>query len=478
MISKYSRIYILVAMFVLSLVGMTACDVIESDTEGALQTTGVIEAVEVIVSPEVSGIVKQVHVSEGEKVTSGQLLFTIESDLLNAQFTQAQAAYDSALAGLDSAEEGISLAEANLRAAEINLEQAELQYDTILRTITLAEQPLREDSWNDRDLPSEFELPSWYFGKDEEMTAAEAELAAASESLEIEKKNLADTLADVSNADFRGVEERLSRAQVAFLIADELLDRDIEQNGRDSIDTTVQALYDSAEAELESAQTEYENMLSSDSGDKVLEARARVDVANERYYLALAYYHNLQTGTSSLEVLSASLAVEQAQAILSQAESGLEQARAYLAAADHGVSQAEANLDLASIQLEKANVVAAVDGVILVQVVEEGELVSPGMAALKLGRLDTLTVTVYLAEDLYGQISLEDTAEVRVDSYPDETYQAKVIRIAEEAEYTPRNVQTEEDRRSTVFAVELVLLDGLDRLKPGMPADVTFDLGN
>jgi multidrug resistance efflux pump len=49
----------------------------------------VIEAVEVIVSPEVSGIVKQVHVSEGEKVTSGQLLFTIESDLLNAQFTQA-----------------------------------------------------------------------------------------------------------------------------------------------------------------------------------------------------------------------------------------------------------------------------------------------------------------------------------------------------------------------------------------------------
>ena len=109
---------------------------------------------------------------------------------------------------------------------------------------------------------------------------------------------------------------------------------------------------------------------------------------------------------------------------------------------------------------------------------EEGELVSPGMAAFRLGRLDTLTVTVYLAEDLYGQISLEDMAEVSVDSYPDQTFQAKVVRIADEAEYTPRNVQTEEDRRSTVFAVELVLLDGLNHLKPGMPADVTFDLGN
>jgi hypothetical protein len=65
-------------------------------------------------------------------------------------------------------------------------------------------------------------------------------------------------------------------------------------------------------------------------------------------------------------------------------------------------------------------------------------------------------------------------AEVGVDSFPNEKFQAEVLRIADEAEFTPRNVQTDEGRRTTVFAVELSVQDPGGRLKPGMPADVTF----
>ena len=91
-----------------------------------------------------------------------------------------------------------------------------------------------------------------------------------------------------------------------------------------------------------------------------------------------------------------------------------------------------------------------------------------------IGLLDDLTITVYLAEDAYGQVNLGDKGNVTVNSYPDEVFTAEVIRIADEAEFTPRNVQTEEDRRTTVFAIELSVLDLEGKLKPGMPADVSF----
>ena len=88
--------------------------------------------------------------------------------------------------------------------------------------------------------------------------------------------------------------------------------------------------------------------------------------------------------------------------------------------------------------------------------------------------MDKLTITVYIPEDRYGQINIGDMAIVKVDSFPGETFDAVVVRIADQAEYTPRNVQTEEDRRTTVFAIELSVDDPQGKLKPGMPADVNF----
>ncbi len=85
-----------------------------------------------------------------------------------------------------------------------------------------------------------------------------------------------------------------------------------------------------------------------------------------------------------------------------------------------------------------------------------------------------LTITVYIPEDRYGEVSLQQAAQVTVDSFPSETFDAVVTRIADRSEYTPRNVQTEEGRRSTVYAVELSVRNPQGKLKPGMPADVEF----
>ncbi|HLA87929.1 MAG TPA: efflux RND transporter periplasmic adaptor subunit, partial [Anaerolineales bacterium] len=94
--------------------------------------------------------------------------------------------------------------------------------------------------------------------------------------------------------------------------------------------------------------------------------------------------------------------------------------------------------------------------------------------ALKLADLTNLTITVYVPEDRYGEISLGQSAEVSVDSFPGEIFTAIVIQIADKAEFTPRNVQTVEGRSSTVFAIKLKVENPEGKLKIGMPADVFF----
>ena len=72
------------------------------------------------------------------------------------------------------------------------------------------------------------------------------------------------------------------------------------------------------------------------------------------------------------------------------------------------------------------------------------------------------------------RVAFEQQALVTVDSYPGQAFVADVVRIADEAEFTPRNVQTVEGRSSTVYAIKLTVTDPGGRLRPGMPADVTF----
>ena len=114
------------------------------------------------------------------------------------------------------------------------------------------------------------------------------------------------------------------------------------------------------------------------------------------------------------------------------------------------------------------------DGVILVRNAEPGEFVQPGATALSLADLNNLTITVYVPEDRYGQISIGQQAEVSVDSFPNTTFKAEITYIADQAEFTPRNVQTVEGRSSTLYAVKLKVTDSENRLKIGMPADVVF----
>jgi multidrug resistance efflux pump len=119
-------------------------------------------------------------------------------------------------------------------------------------------------------------------------------------------------------------------------------------------------------------------------------------------------------------------------------------------------------------------ITSPIDGVVLEVLFQPGETAMPGANLAVVSNLDALTLTVYVPEDRYGAILLGQVYPVTVDSFPGQSFNGRVAHISDQAEFTPRNVQTTDSRKATVFAIKLDLDPSGGLLKPGMPADVHF----
>jgi HlyD family secretion protein len=141
------------------------------------------------------------------------------------------------------------------------------------------------------------------------------------------------------------------------------------------------------------------------------------------------------------------------------------------------VAQAEGALRAIDASLTNATVLAPFDGVVTVRHHEPGETVPPGAAVLTLMNPDDRWVRIYVSEDRVGAVALGVPATVTSDTYPGREYAGEVAFIASEAEFTPKSVQTTEERVRLVFAVKVRITgDAARELKPGMPADVRLAL--
>ena len=410
-----------------------------------LTASGTLEAEHVAVAAELGGRVDEVRVAEGDTVRAGQVLFVLDDAWLQAQYDQAQAALDAARARQ-------ALAEAQVRVAQA-------QYDLTRQQAHQAAAEARLQTWF-ADAPDPFDLPLWYFTRTERLAAAQAEVDAAQAAWQEAQDNLTHLQDTLVAADLRAAEEALAQARAELQIAQAVLDQAQAQDD-DALQDQAQKRYDAARHALEAAQAEYDRILTQQQAQDLLEARAQVAVARERYDAALDRQYALQWGDDAPQV-------RLARAQLAQAEAAVQQAQA-------AVAQAEANVRAIEVQMDQSIVRAPVAGVVTARHVREGEVIRPGVAVLTLGQLDRLTITVYIPEDRVGDLRLGQRATLTVDSFPNETFYATIIRIADKAEYTPRNVQTVEGRKIMVFAVELRVEDPSGRLKPGMPADVTFE---
>ena len=460
---------VLLTLIVLILAG---CDSISSDTVG-ITASGVIEADQITIASELNGRVKEVLAEEGTKVTAGDLVLVLEDDLLFTQKSQVQAQLESAVAQLDGAKAAEDAAQAYLRSAELGIASAEIQYQQVLGQIQYSELDDRVSDWNE-STPNQIDVPAWYFQKTEQISAAEEETSRALEFYQDELENYQDTVEGIGKVEFQEAEQRLAEAQAAFEIIDALNDRQVGYKGREEIEDFIKTIYDNAETELKAAQKAYDQILADPDYEDILEARARVSVGKEFYDLARDYLYQQYTGEYSLEVQAAEALVSQAEAGVFLAQAQITQAENNRISAETAVKQAEAALQLVDLQIEKMQIYSPITGVVLTRTIDPGEILAAGYSAFTVGDLSHLTVTVYLPEDKYGQITLGDIAELTIDSFPDEAFEAVILRIADEAEYTPRNVQTQEERQNTVYAIELAVKNEDGKMKPGMPADVVF----
>ena len=449
---------------------------LNANGDGKLNASGTIESTTMNVSPEMAGKVKEVFAGEGQMVKASELLLSLDDSLLAAQRNVAQSTVDSARSAFLTAQRSYDMAQA--------------QYDAILTAARAQEGNQRLADWAGKT-PGQFDEPLWYFSREEQMTSAQSQIDAAREALQQAESDYEAIVQKLDNAEFVAAESRISDARVGYLIAKAVRDRaqltggkvrpedvqvdlpayvpsayrvkiDIAKklSGDSDVLTAAEDALDSAEHELENAQDAYDALLNTDAADEVKEARAVLSVAQERYEMSMDTLSHMQTGEYSPQVTIAAAALEQAKA-------GLEQS-------NKAVQQAEANLSLLDTQMEKLTVYSPQEGVILTRNVEPGEFVQPGATAFAMANLNDMTITVYVPEDRYGEIKLGQQASVTIDSYPGETFSAEVIHIADQAEFTPRNVQTVEGRSATVYAIKLKVADDQGRLKIGMPADVVF----
>ncbi len=174
------------------------------------------------------------------------------------------------------------------------------------------------------------------------------------------------------------------------------------------------------------------------------------------------------------QIDAAAAARDQASVRLAEVKAGARQEQ--IDAAQAQVAIAQAQVKVQEIQLGKYSLASPLHGVILSRGTEPGETVTPGATLFEIGDLEHLRITVYLPEEMFGTVKAGDQASVKLDAYPNRTFTARIDRLADQAEFTPSNVQTVQGRRNTVFAVYLSLTNSDLALKPGMWADVTFSL--
>jgi len=148
--------------------------------------------------------------------------------------------------------------------------------------------------------------------------------------------------------------------------------------------------------------------------------------------------------------------------------------RARIEVARTGVTIAEAEAKRAALAIAECTITAPISGTVTARLHEAGAILGPGMPVVTILDTRTVTATFFLPDAELGRVTPGASAELRVDAFPDATFTGTVRRIATEAEFTPRNVQTREDRDRLVYAVDVDVPNPDGRLRAGMPGELTL----
>ena len=419
----------------------------ETEASGVHSASGFIEAEETSTAAETGGRITRITAEEGDFVETGQVLVELDTALLEAEIEQAKAKINTTKAQLDQINAGIraeeiAKAEAAVVVAEAKADAARVAWeDTILLRDNPQELDIQIDAAKTALDLAEFKIAYSIPLKD----AAEAMYALGQQGWETVQEGIDWSIklpgGRKASGHYDFPEGDKQQASVAWNFA-----------GADQWEAWVNL--NSAITERDDAQITLNDLQRLRNDPQ--QAQIQVDQAEAAYNSALA---EVDVAQAQLDMLSAGPRQEQ------------------IAIVEAQVQQAEAALDALEVQRDKHTLAAPIDGWVVKKVAHEGEMAVPGMSLLTLADLTNVTLTVYVPEPDVGTISLGQEVDVFVDAFPGEAFTGHITYISDKAEFTPKNVQTKEERINTVFAVKIKLENPDQRLKPGVPADAILSEG-
>jgi HlyD family secretion protein len=206
--------------------------------------------------------------------------------------------------------------------------------------------------------------------------------------------------------------------------------------------------------------------------ETLLDAERDLDRTRRLFEGGAVPRENLDKAAMSVEIARSQL--RQAEEQLRLLEQGPRRER--IDAQRAQVTQAEAAIQAIDATLANTVILASFDATVTVRHREPGEIIGPGAAVLTLMNANDRWVRIYVPEDRIGAVRMGMPAAISSDTYPDKTYPGEVVFIASQAEFTPKSVQTTEERVRLVYAVKVRITADPDlELKPGMPADVRLE---
>jgi len=392
--------------------------------------TGTIEAEESRVGSTVGGRVSTTLVREGEMVEKGQRLVEFESDELDASLRAALAAQRQAQERLNDLEAGPRPQEIERAAAAAA--QAKSQLDKLRRG-----------------------------SRPEEIAAAKAAMEQAKQQLAL--------------LEHGPRKEAIDRAQAAYEAAK--ADHELAGQSRDRIEKLFTEGAVSAQARDEARARANVAAANEEAAERQLDelkAGARpeeIAAAREAYNQAQAQYQLVKKGPRREDIAAAADVYRQAQAALAELEAGT---RPYqIAQARAALRQAKASVDQIKARRRERAVFAPISGQLQVLSVQPGDMVSPGQSVATIIDPRDLFVKVYLSERELAGLRVGAKLPVVTESGIRAT--GVVEQIPVQAEFTPRNVQTKDERALQVYAVKIRLRNPDLKLRAGMSADVSID---
>jgi HlyD family secretion protein len=385
---------------------------VQVQVQPALVASGSIEGEEVSIVSEFGGRIVDLTVNEGDEVEAEQVLVKLDDSMLLAQQAQARAAVTAALANLDNVKAGSHPAE--IMAAEAALLQAQAQRD--------AARTGWEDAQAILDNPQQI---------DAQIVQAQASVDLGAVQIEQAQSQLEAAKVERDKYRAQGSMEEKWMYQV----------QDYNVQAAQSAIDAAKANGQGAKKTLAALQALRKNPLALISQVNMAEAQYRV--AEKGVIVAQAQVVDLKAGPTAEAV-----AVAQAQ-----------------------VAQAQAASNALQIQIDKMTLRTPISGIVTSCPVHQGEAAIAGVTLLTIANLDEVKLTIYVPESELGRVYLDQQVEVEVDSFLGRVFTGTVSLISQQAEFTPKNVQTEKERVNMVFAVRVRLPNLEHLLKPGMPAD-------